>query len=618
MLPRCRPTSVLAPCFFISVFLAQTVLAGTFEVATRQEMTDLMVRLRAMQFLQRATFGPTDAEVNALADQMKQVGVIRACSNWIDNQFSLPPTLHEDRAMQMLTADGWGPIESGVNLARYRDHAFWDVVCRAPDQLRQRIAWALIQIVVTSRDGSNFNNVNFSDQTNQLRPFWLGPTNYYDMLVENADDTYREILSDVTRHPVMGVYLSHVRNQKANLSANTFPDENYAREIMQLFSIGLYRLAPDGEYLLQDGERIPTYDNETIKEMARVFTGLTYAGHNPNGYGRPDLHRPMPMYANWHDFGEKTLIDGETLPARNDNDGLQDIEDALDILYEHYNVAPFISRLLIQRLVRSNPSRGYLGRVSRVFNNNGQGVKGDMKAVVKAILLDREAWDSIRTRRLRRPTRIRVTGSGSERVRLVEPVVKYAGWLRRFVDDEKYNNGEMRVSALNGEWVQAPYRSPSVFNFYLPNYQPAGPLTTYTASRRIPNREIFAPEFQVYTSVVQNKMANRYRSEVYNKESRHVPINNTKTGRVEVYLSLNFDKYEAIVADTANPDRHADLVAALDLDLCGGTMSDRARQSLVDAIDADSVNPNSGNYVNDVTRAAVASVVTSPAALIVE
>ncbi|MEM6978987.1 MAG: DUF1800 family protein [Planctomycetota bacterium] len=611
---RRRLLGLLAGILFALGFVgpAQISSAGDFEVTTRTEMIDLMLRIRADQFLRRATFGPTDDEITTLVDEMRSKGVIQACTDWIDAQFALPATSHQDRITAMLAHDNIGQIEPGKGVTNYRDHAFWDIVINSPDQLKQRIAWALIQIVTISNQGSNFNNAAFSDQENELRPFYYGPSNYYDMLLENADDTYREILTDVTRHPVMGVYLSHVRNKKADPVNNTFPDENYAREIMQLFSVGLYKMTTDGTFLLDsEGERIPTYDNETIKEMARLFTGLTYADNTNINFGRPDLMRPMIMIDSSHDFGAKTLLDGQVLPPS--SDGLADIEAGLDLLYAHPNVAPFISKLLIQRFVRPNPSRAYLNRVSNVFNDNGSGVKGDLKAVVKAILLDREAWQSISMRRLRNPTRISVRGAGTEMSRLVEPVVKYAGWLRRYADDPEFQrdgsgsgvNG-VRMRNMADQFSQSPYRSPTVFNFYLPTFQPTGPITSYTASRRIPNRDLFAPEFQIMTSVIYNKMANRYRWETNSSFSQQ-QIVNADRNRVNYNVNLDFSRYNSLASDPKA------LVQALDLDLCGGTLSQTATNALIDAIEDDNTN-----NVDNIVRAAITCLIMSPDGAIVE
>ncbi|MEM9364799.1 MAG: DUF1800 family protein [Planctomycetota bacterium] len=584
-------------------FLSHSATAGTFEVSSRTEMTDLMLRIRATQFLQRATFGPRESDIDDLVARMKSGGIRRALSEWVDEQFALPASSHVQMAKDIVTADGFEVTQSGIGALRYRDHAWWHIACTADDQLRQRVAWALSQICVVGRTGANFSNVNL-DRYGQ--PHHLGVANYYDMLVNNADQTYRKILEDVTFHPCMGVFLSHLRNNKGDPANGIFPDENYAREIMQLFSIGLYELRSDGVIKTDAaGEPIPTYDNETIKAFARLFTGFNYNRTTRWNQNRANLHEPMIIYDEIHDFGPKTLLNGQTLQA--DADGKTDIQNGLDNLYSHPNVAPFISRLLIQRLVRSNPSRYYLARVSRVFNNNGQGVKGDMKAVVKAILTDRECWDSIRVRRLRNPLRVQVRTTGTERVKLIEPVLAYAHLLRNY-ETPRSADGYYRVSNMEYHWVQAVYKSPSVFNFYLPSFQPAGPLATYTPSRRIPNGAIAAPEFQLQTAVVANRTANRFRSEIRNRESNHWLYRDANNDVQRSYFDLDFSQEETI----AENEGAAALAEHLDLKLCGGTMSETLRSAITNAVSEDP-----GALENRVTGAIMATYL-SPDFMIVE
>jgi len=589
------------PLFLLTLLVGQdTLRAGNFAVDTRSEMTEKMVRVRATQFLQRATFGPKQSEIDAMTTRMLEIGVLKAASEWIDEQFDMEPTSHVATANAMIADDGWQDDEDSIGITRYRYQAWWHNAITAPDQLKQRIAWALIQICVVGETGANFNN---RAEDNLQQPRWLGLSNYYDMLLENSDDTYREVLGDVTFSPIMGIWLSHLRNQKGDPANGVFPDENYAREIMQLFSIGLYKLKQDGRFQTDaDGEYIPTYDNETIKAFARLFTGLTYANSNSITNGNADLHSPMMMFDAAHDPDEKTLLNGYLLPAN--ANGVADIDAGLDHLYAHPNVAPFISRLLIQRLVRSNPSRGYLRRVAAVFRDNGEGTRGDMKAVVKAILLDRESWNSIRVTRVRSPLCVKVRGTGTERNRLVEPVVMYASFIRRFGSPDA--DGWYKLPALNYNWTQAPYKSPSVFNFYSPDFQPAGPISSYTASRRIPNGSIFAPEFQLLTAVVANRMANRYRSDIRDGIADFTTVNNAKAGKEEIDIVLDFSNEEALGGDPAALAEH------LDLTLCAGTMKNSFRNQLTAALTEETTNEV------DRARGGLLSVIMSPANMIVE
>ena len=238
---------------------------------------------------------------------MMQVGQRRACEEWVDNQLDMAPSLHVQTIEEMMNAHGFELDEYDEYVIRYRHHAFYYNALRAPDQLQQRAAWALAQIFVISDLGNGFND----QRTNPNGiPQWLGPTDYYDKLLRGATGNYRDMLRDVTLHPIMGHFLSHFRNARADPANNIFPDENYAREIMQLFSIGLHELHQDGRPKLdENGNLIPTYDNDTIQNFARVFTGLTFAGAEYFYWGDPqDFVSPMEMWESYHDHDEKNAV----------------------------------------------------------------------------------------------------------------------------------------------------------------------------------------------------------------------------------------------------------------------------------------------------------------------
>ena len=282
----------------------------------------------------------------------------------------------------------------------------------------------------------------------------------------------------------MGVYLSHINNRKADPARNTFPDENYAREAMQLFSIGLFELNPDGSRRLDvRGQPVPTYDNADIREFAKVFTGLSYGGDNAAFDGQPDYAAPMRMYEAAHEPGEKRLLRGTVLPAG--QDGMADIDAAIDNLFEHPNVGPFIGRLLIQRLVMSNPPPAYVRRVAAVFDNDGSGVRGNLFAVVRAILLDPLA--------LAAPTVEASTG------KLREPLLRYIAMLRQL--GVSSSDGFFAHNGLLVQFLlqQHPLSAPSVFNFYLPDHMPVGALA---------EAGLVAPEFQITTTNTIVNMTN--------------------------------------------------------------------------------------------------------------
>ena len=401
---------------------------------------------QAARFLVQAAFAATDAQIA----RVQTLGY----SAWIDEQFAMPRTLsHWD----WMDAKGYQVVANVDNFAGF-ENSLWRKLIASPDALRQRMTLALSEIFVVSVLG--------------LPVSWRGflAAGYVDMLEANAFGTYRQLLQDVTLSPAMGVYLNTRGNQKANPATGRVPDENYAREVMQLFSIGLLELETDGT--LKGGRAQETYNAQTIAALAQVFTGWDLDGVNRTeaGYTR----RPMVNLPARHETGAKTFL-GVTVAAG--TAAATSLQVALDTLARHPNVGPFISRQLIQRLVSSSPSPAYVGRVAAAFNDNGQGQRGDLKAVIKAILLDEEAR--------RDPTTADTT-----RGRLQEPVARFIQWARTFglsSPTDLWNIGSLSDPATR--LGQSPMRAPSVFNFFRPGYVP-------------PNTElgklgITAPEFEI-------------------------------------------------------------------------------------------------------------------------
>lgn len=601
-----RSWAVIA-AVFLFLGLPSLLTAGTFEVASRDELNALMVRLRATQFLQHATFGPTDAEITALADRMLQIGVLQAADEWIEQQFSVPATSHQALAEAMVVADGFTTTRNDINVSRYRYHAWWHNAVKAPDQLRQRMAWALMQILVVGQSGDFFND---PDAGPSGKGRWVGMSNYYDMLLNKSFSDYRDVLGGVTFHPIMGVWLSHLRNRKA--TTTTFPDENYAREVLQLFSMGLYQLNPDGTHVLDsNGQSIPTYTNTQIETFARLFTGLNYAGSTTISNGTINFEQPMIMYQAFHDTNPKQVFGGVTLPGN--VEGVQDINAGLDNIFAQSSVGPFICQRLIQRFVRSNPSKGYIRRVVSRFNDNGSGKRGDLKAVIKEILLDQEAWDGIRMVRRANPWRLEVSSEGTERCRLQEPVIAYAHFLRRFGTTNFKNGWFALPSGLGSNWNQNPYSSPTVFNFYSPTYQPSGDLTRTSGSQNIPGGALVAPEFELLDAVIANRAANRYRADIVNGSTSHRLQNaNTAANIPQIDCVITYD-FSKEIALALNPSA---LAAHLDQTLCAGTMRDAERQALINALSV--ASQTATTTPTNRARAAVLCVLTSPAYSIVE
>lgn len=403
-------------------------------------------RAEAARFLTQATFGPTDAEI----DRVMTVGY----SAWIDEQFAKPASTNRplweaaDAAVKALNANNSVYQDGTIN-------AFWRNAISADDQLRQRVAYSLSQIfVISMQDGTVGDNPRAAAA-------------YLDMLGDKGLGNYRELLEAVSKHPMMAAYLTSLRNQKADAKTGRVPDENYAREVMQLMSIGLHQLNADGTEQLANGQAVDTYGQADISGMAKVFTGWSwncpdwpdnscFFNGSANGSSDPDRSfKTLLGYPQYHSPEAKTFL-GVTIAAQTKGDPDASLKTALDTLSNHGNVGPFIGKQLIQRLVTSNPSPQYVAAVTAAFN--GAGTRGDMKAVVKAVLMNPEA---------------RAVSSTSGKLR--EPVLKLSAYLRAFPfksdsGDYKVGNTDNPGSALG----QTPMRSPSVFNFYRPGYVPPG------------------------------------------------------------------------------------------------------------------------------------------------
>lgn len=455
----------------------------------------------AARFLTQATMGPTYGQITALADRIRAVGELPAFEEWLDAQFAGDFYPFVQRYQEL-----WADPDTGIlrerqdgniadmNIALFTHLSETDEERIITMELRKRINYALIQILV----------VGVPPAANEFGQHGLH--HYYDTLGSNAFGNYRDVLFDVTMNPRMGLYLSHLKNQKADPTLGTNPDENYAREIMQLFSIGLFELNPDGTRKTDaNGEDIPTYTNLEITEFAEVFTGLAYQPTNTNQiktdngflYAGRNAFAPMYMYDKFHDFSDKHLLNGTVLTNNGDDpdvpqEGLADIHGAVDNLFTHSNVGPFIGRLLIQQLVTSNPSPAYISRVTDAFNGDGPygTVRGDMRSVIKAILLDPEA---------REYTQLDNPHHG----KLTDPYLRLVQMARAY----EANSGDPSTERIRA-YFQADYvgmealRSPSVFNFFLPDFQPTGPIL---------DAGLVAPEFQLLTDVWAISIKNAFK-----------------------------------------------------------------------------------------------------------
>ena len=399
----------------------------------------------------QATFGADRTEI----DRAAAMGV----NAWLDEQWAMPRTQSH---VDWLRAQGVETFDERF-ASQQIDHSLWRKFLSSPDALRQRMVYALSQIFVVSTDAMDGLWPQFS------------LANYVDVLESHAFGNFRDLLEAVTLSPAMGDYLSMRGSRKAD-AAGRQPDENYAREVMQLFTIGLVQLNADGTPRLANGRMVDTYVQSDVTGLSRVFTGWDRApGSNENT--AVDVLLPLINTASRHETGTKMFL-GTTISAN--TSAAQSLRSALDALFNHANVGPFIGRQLIQRLVTSNPSPAYVASVAAAFANNGNGVRGDLKAVLRAVLTHSEARNANTAR------------ADNAYGKLREPVLRFAQWARAAKANSA--SGQWKLGNLSDPATrlgQSPLRSPSVFNFYRPGYVP--PNTSIATTSRV------APEFQITT-----------------------------------------------------------------------------------------------------------------------
>jgi uncharacterized protein (DUF1800 family) len=499
-------------------------------------------RAEAARFLNQATFGSNEAELNKL--------MASGYSNWIEDQWTKPRSTHR------ANWEAWEAAVKAVNSSNSigQDgvtNSFWKAALVGEDQLRQRVAYALSQIFVVSLVDSAVAN----------DPRAVAA--YMDMLADNAGGNYRTLLEAVSRHPMMGTYLSHLRNQKADPRTGRVPDENYSREVMQLFSIGVHELQSDGRQRLVSGKPVDTYTPADISGLAKVFTGFSwvcpamnnncFSSGSSGGVSDPDRAlKPMVGYPAFHSQEEKRFL-GTVIPAQATANPDASLKTALDTLYNHANVGPFIGKQLIQRLVTSNPSPDYVAAVAATFNNNGQGVRGDMKAVVKAVLLHPQA---------------KATSNTSGQLR--DPLLRTTAFMRAYGFNSDTGNFRMGNTDNPGTALgMSPMRSPSVFNFFRPGYVPPG---TQTAAAGL-----VSPEMQLAQETTAAGYVNFIRDAVaFGLGQNNGVVNGVSLNRRD--LQGNF------TADVALADKPADLVARANTLLLQGRMSNALRDEIVGAV----------------------------------
>ncbi len=555
----------------------------------------------AARFLTQATFGPTRAEIDALTGQNLDA--------WITAQLALPFTSHRTAIVDDRTRYGGSPSVTNFNAIHppNRQAAWWKVSLTAPDQLRQRVAFALSQIFVVS-------DVSLGDDS-RSEPL----AHYYDLLGNGAFGDFRTLLEQITLNPMMAEYLSSLRNSKADPATGTTPDENYAREIMQLFTIGLNLLQPDGTLIVgDDGLPIPTYTQRTITEMAKVFTGWAYpsASLTLNSFrtaGR-NYFSPLQLFPIAHDDTAKDLSPVLATPIPAGQGGQRDLQLALDALVGHPNTGPFIARRLIQRLVTSNPSPAYVYRVAEKFRDDGTGKRGNLGAVVRAILTDYEA-------------RSPVIAANPSFGKLKEPILRVSGFLRAFnaraetgrfsghfvtlsgapiTSATTYNSSlpapvtitsSTNLTNPQSSFAQAALRSPTVFNFFSPDYVLPGAVAA---------AGLVAPEFEITDDTYATLVPNGLRTFIF---ANNVPAANATATQLQQASATLMPDYAYEQTLLGNVPALLDHLSLL---LASGNLTADARTRITTGLAALPANTSTLDRV----RSAVLMVMTSPQASI--
>ena len=546
----------------VGVTVSSSAEDGNNEAANTLNGTGYLPDMEgASRFLAQAGFGGSYED----AEYVTEIGI----KPWLEEQFDLPYTSFLDSYYETFgeVTELIQTVYSGAEIPRLRaftDIIFWNKALRDESVLRSKAAFALNQIFV------------LSTRSPRLADRGYGGSDYYDIFYEGGFGNFRDILEDVTMHPLMGYYLSHFNNRKGNPELGTLPDENYAREIMQLFTIGLYELNNNGTYKLDtNGERIPTYDIEDIQELAKVFTGFSGGAWNveafpnlagvPLNFGGPirayDARVPMIIYPEHHDVSSKIMINGTVLPAG--QSGMQDVNDALDILFNHPNVGPFIATRLIQQMVKSNPTPAYVNRVATVFNNNGQGVRGDMRAVFKTILSDTEA---------RECSWIQESRSG----KLRQPLERFIMLFKAFdIDSPSGKLWMLNSNDWANEQEQAFMGAPTVFNYFTP---------FYAEEEHVAPNDMVSPAFQILHSVTAIHYINWLEDTMVDRPfNNFTAVNNNELGLNNNNSDIPFLDFTDEIEVLENEGLPA-LLDRINLILCHGELKSNSRTIIENAL----------------------------------
>lgn len=519
----------------------------------------------AARFLQQAQFSSTQAEIA----EVQKLGV----EGWLDQQLNMT-----------VSTTGWDWLMAGgYNTEEFKfkgfvlDFMMWHQLFNSADTLRKRVALALSELFVVSQSGLGLD----------MRGFAIAA--YWDLLNQHAFGTYRQLLEAVTLSPAMGSYLNTKGNRRANSKTGRRPDENYAREVLQLFSIGLVELNVDGsEKTDASGNAIETYNQETVLNLARVFTGWNLDRRSGDTPDSPfHVAKPMILDESRHSPEEKRFFN-VTVPAG--TAGKPSLTAAMDAIANHANVAPFICKQLIKRLITSNPSPAYVQRVATVFNNDGNGQRGNLKAVVHAIYTDAEVRQD--------------PASASDYAGKVrEPMLRMVQWYHTF-STGKSETGRWQIPSTNGDYRlgQSPFRSSSVFNFFSPDYAPKG--------GRFDADNLVAPELQITDEASVAGYA-RYMYEVVRKGLRLQDYANKYTG-------TTFDVLPDYTTELALADTPDALLAHLNTVLCAGQMSAATESEIIRGVHLITEKQNKADWKIERVYFAVLCTMLSPDYLVLK
>lgn len=526
----------------------------------------------AARFLAQATFGPKN---KAEIDRLMTIGY----EAWFDEQFAAPSASYD----QWFTSLDTSKIgEAAPNIS-----GFYTFAVQGNDQLRQRMTWALSQIfVVSDRTGPA-----------SLSPA-VGLNAYFDVLRTSSFGTYRELLDNVTHNSFMAVYLTYLGNERENYGGSpSIPDNNYAREIMQLFSIGLYQLNQDGSLKLSNGRPVETYSAEDIFGLSKVFTGFTFASSSDKdtiapgtGLSRDNAFRErMGFDKNRHSTSEKRFLN-TVIPATATPQPVAGVKTALDTISNHPNVGPFFGRQLIQRFVTSNPSPDYVARVAATFNDNGRGVRGDLKAVIKAILLDPEARDRTNISKptwgkVREPVQI-----AANMMRTLDARSTLGGILMNRNSNCLFDSGRMNFIRS-----QAPGHAATVFNFYRPNFTPP--------ASELAKAQLHAPEFQILDPTAITEWSN-FVVNTFDRDGTGI-FNSCD-------VAANKFTYAELLPLADSPDQLVDRITLLFL---AGNISSQRRSELLSAVRGATGSTGEAVRLNRI-RVAMTLVIMSPEYLV--